>query len=132
MKFLFVCKHNRFRSRVASAYYNRLNRKTKNGAISAGIYLDNSSLDKNEVKISKSFGIDIRGKPRKVNEKMLKWQNLIIIVADDVKKSQIKNYKNYKIIIWKIKDVDNTKNVKLAIKETIKEIIKRVDTFNKR
>jgi protein-tyrosine-phosphatase len=131
MKILFVCKHNRFRSRVASSYFNNLNKKSKNKAKSAGIYSDYSALNRDEVGISGKFGIDIRGKPRKVNNKLLKWADLIFIVADDVKISQIKYHKKYKIIQWKIKDVDNAKNVKLAIKQTVKKIIKRVDSLNR-
>ena len=59
---------------------------------------------------------------------MLKWQDIIVIVADDVKKSQIKHHEKYKIIVWKVKDTDATNLEK--IKKIIKEIIKRVDAFN--
>ncbi len=130
MRILFVCKHNRFRSRVASAYYNQLKKGNKNKAIGAGIYPNNDPLDKNEVEISKDFGIDIKGEPRKLNEKMLKWSDLTIIVADDVKLSQIKNHEKYKIVVWKINDTDIGN--KKEIKKIIKKIINRVNSLNKR
>jgi protein-tyrosine-phosphatase len=132
MKVLFICKHNRFRSRVATSYFNKINKidRGKNIAKGAGIYPDNDPLDKNEVNISKSLGVDIKGKPRKVSQELLKWQDIIVIVADDVKKSQIKNYNKYKIIVWKVKDTDITN--KKRIKMIVKEIIKRVDLFNRK
>jgi len=80
--------------------------------------------------ISKKLGVDIRGKPRKLNSSMLKWRDLIIIIADDVQANQIKNYRKHKILVWKIKDVDNARDVKKAIEQTVKKIIKRVNAFN--
>jgi protein-tyrosine-phosphatase len=130
MKVLFICKYNRFRSRVATAYFNRLNRNSKCKAKGVGIYPNNDPLDKWEVSFSKKLGIDIRGKPKKVSERLLKWADLVVIVADDVKKSQIKHYKKYKILVWKVKDTEV--NDKKGIKRIIKEIIKRVDVFSKR
>ena len=126
MKILFICKHNRFRSRVAVSYFNKINKNKEHKAKGAGIYSDYYSLDKIEVSIAKKMGVDISGKPKKVNDKLLKWQDRIIIVADDVKKSQIKNYNKYKILFWKIHDVDDAKDVKKAIKQTIKKIMKKV------
>jgi len=131
MKILFICKHNRFRSRVATSFFNKINKNKKNKAKGAGIYSDYSYLDKDEVKISKELGIDIRGKPKKINSKLLKWQNRVIIVADNVKKSQIKDYNKHKITLWKIHDVDDAKDVKKAIKITIKKIMKKVERLVK-
>lgn len=132
MKILFICKHNRFRSRVAASYFNKINKNPNNEAKGAGIYSDYSSLDKSEVSIAKKMGVNISGKPKKVNNKLLKWQGRIIIVADDVKKSQIKNYDKYKITIWKIHDVDDAKDVRKAIIKTVKKIKMRVKRLIKK
>jgi len=115
MKILFICKHNRFRSRVATSFFNKINKNKKNKAKGAGIYSDYSYLDK----------------PKKINSKLLKWQNRVIIVADNVKKSQIKDYNKHKITLWKIHDVDDAKDVKKAIKITIKKIMKKVERLVK-
>jgi len=40
MKILFVCKHNRFRSKVAEAFFNKLKKNKKIKAESAGLVLD--------------------------------------------------------------------------------------------
>ena len=133
VKVLFICKHNRFRSRVAEVYFNNSNRKSRkneNRAKSAGIYPNNDPLDKSEVALARKFGIDIRGKPKKISPALLKWQDVIVIVADDVRKRQIKNHKKYKVIMWKVKDTDIVDEKK--IKRIIKEIIKRIDSFNRK
>lgn len=130
VKVLFICKHNRFRSRVAAAYAEKINKNPKNRFRSAGIFPDYSPLDKWEVHYSKKQGVDIRGKPRKLSNEMLKWQDMIVIVADDVRKSQIKNYKKYRIIVWKV--TDTYLGDKKGIKAIIREIKKRVDVFNKK
>lgn len=130
MKILFICKHNRFRSRVASAYFNKINKNTGNISKGAGIFGDHSNLDENEVGLSKERGVDIRGKPQQVNSELLEWADKIIIVADDVSKQDIK-VKDKEVIIWKVHDVDDASDAKKAIKETIQEIKKRVDELSK-
>ncbi|MFH1501238.1 MAG: hypothetical protein ABIE22_04810 [archaeon] len=128
---LFICKHNRFRSRVASSYFNKINRNSKNIARGAGIYPDNSPLDENEVGISKIRGINIKGKPKKLNNNLLKWQDKIVIVANDVPKNKIRDYKKYNISVWKISDVDSAKDVQKAIRITINKIVVQVKKLNK-
>jgi len=131
MNILFICKHNRFRSRVASSYFNQINKNKRYISKGAGIYPDNFPLDKDEVGISKELEIDIRGKPKKLDNELLKWQDKIIIVADDVSKSKINSKNRYNIEVWKIRDVDNAKDVKKAIKITVKKIMKQVEKLVK-
>ena len=42
MKILFVCRHNRFRSKVAEAIFNKLNKNKEIQIESAGLILDES------------------------------------------------------------------------------------------
>ena len=43
---LFVCKYNRFRSRVAEAYFKKINKNKNISVKSAGIIKGNLPLDK--------------------------------------------------------------------------------------
>lgn len=127
---LFVCKYNRFRSRIAEAYFNKINKNKRIKAKSAGLIKGNQ-LDKNQIKLAKEFGLNIRGKTQGLNIKILKWQDTIIIVANDVPPSIFSNNKKYgkKVIVWKIPD--NLKTEKETINKVIKPIINKVDILNK-
>lgn len=133
---LFVCKHNMFRSKIAEAYFNKMNKNKNLKVDSAGVIRGYLPLDKKEVSIAKEFGIKLKGKPQGLSVDLIKRQNLIIIVADDVPKSLFNckeyiNFKTTKIINWKIPDnpgaTDNNK-----IKKIIKLIIKKVEELNKK
>lgn len=127
---LFICKYNKFRSRIAEAYFNKINKNKNIKAESAGIFQGNYSLNKLQVSITKKFGINIIGKPKSISTDLLIKTNLIIIVANDVPSSlfEAKKYKK-KIIIWKIKDEQNgdIRN----IKKIINQIIVKVNKLNK-
>ena len=119
-KILFICKFNRFRSRVAEAYFRKISPKAK--VKSAGI-IQGTPLNQDQVNAALDFGIDIRGKPKGLTSKMLAWQDITIIVADDVPE-EIFNNKKYKKEVrnWKISDGDP------ADKEKIGKIVKAITT----
>ncbi len=128
---LFVCKYNRFRSRIAEAYFKQINKnsnlKVKSGGIMVGAY----PLDKEEVRIAAKLGIKLAGKPEPVTTDKLIWQNLLVIVADNVPKSLFDfNEKkfNKRTIVWKIPDIRNGENGK-TIERIIKMIIPKVDSL---
>jgi len=124
---LFICKYNRFRSRVAASYLKKINKRLK--IKSAGL-IKGRPLDKNQINSAKKLDIKIKGKPNGLSTKILKQADLIIIVADDVPKSIFIN-NNYvkKLLIWKIPDAKS--NNKKEVKGLIKSIIKQVDKLNK-
>jgi len=125
-KILFICKYNRFRSRVAEAYFNKINKNKSIKAESAGI-VRGSALNKKQIAVAKKeLGIDISGKPRSLTTKLLKWQDIIVIVADDVPPALFKENKKYgkKLIEWKIKDSLN------SIKSIVTKVNKLVRTLN--
>lgn len=68
MKILFVCRHNRFRSKVTDAIFNKLNKNPKIKAESRGIILDELRpyIEKNVIKIIKEKGYKIKGKPKQL------------------------------------------------------------------
>jgi protein-tyrosine-phosphatase len=133
MNILFVCKHNRFRSRVAESYFNKINNNKNIHARSAGIIKGTYPLSKNQVLVAKQLGININGKPQSLTAELLIKTNLIIIVADDVPKRVFNpnGYYKGKIVIWRIKDVYDTERKDL-IEKTIRSIMKKVDRFVER
>jgi len=120
MNILFICKFNRFRSKVAEALFNKLNKKHK--AKSAGI-IRGTRVTKEILDASKDFNLKLNTKTKGLTTEMLKWHDLAIIVADDVPKDILKDNKKYgKLLkIWKIKDTDSYE------KEEIKKIIYQIE-----
>ena len=133
MNILFVCKYNAFRSKVAEAYFKKINKNRNIKVKSRGI-IGKSKISPQQKKKCKELGITIKGKSKGLTMDMLKWADLIIITANDVPKNIFMYNKKYprKVIIWKIKDVFNSdKNVAGKRKVIIKEIIKKADKLNK-
>lgn len=135
MRILFICKHNLFRSRVAESYFNKINKNPNIKIESAGA-IKGDKLTKEQQKIlnlqiktAKEFGLDIKGKPRGLSTGLLFNQDLVVVVANDLKKPLFNN-KRYikKLIIWEIKDVGylNERNMR----KTIKKIIGKIDKLN--
>ncbi len=133
-RILFVCKFNRFRSRVAEAYFNKINRNKLFFAEGAGLFEGYLPLTKVQVEVAKNLGIDINGKPRAVDRGLLKQTNILIIVADDVPKSIYEDdriYKN-KIEVWKIPDQisnkeEDTKRIIKAIMLKVEDLVGRLE-----
>ena len=129
MRILFICKYNRFRSRIAEAYFKKINKIKKIIVDSAGA-MQGKPVDKDEIKAAKKFGLNINGKPKGISSKLLSLQDLCVIVADNVPKSLIKDkiYNKGKTIIFKIKDArDSSEKEKIRV---IKSIIKKIDKLN--
>lgn len=128
MKVLFICKYNRFRSKIAEGIFNKKNKNKKHKAKSAGMIQRSYPLDKEEVLVAKELGIKLKGKPKGLSTDILKWHDTAIIVADDVPKDILKdNYKfGKKLIIWKIKDAEskNKKEIKLIIMKIEEKVTK--------
>jgi len=129
MKILFICKFNRFRSKIALIFFNKLNKNPKHKAKSVGIIKGNYPLDKYEVKAAKKVGISLKGKPQGLSTNLLKWKDLIVIVADDVPSIILKDNKKYSknLKVWKIPDVKN--NTEKEIQKVIKQIEDKISKF---
>jgi len=132
MKIFFVCKYNRFRSRVAESYFNLKNKTKKITASSGGVIVGRYPLNEREVKIAEEYGIKITGPPKEIRFEDLVRQDLIIVVANDVPR-KIFNSKRFekKVIVWSIPDVYPGDN-KGILRSRIAEIKKRVDKLIKR
>jgi protein-tyrosine-phosphatase len=132
MNILFVCKYNRFRSRVAEKYFNNINKNKNIHVWSAGIIKGNYPLNKREVAAAKAEGIYINGKPKGLSTKLLRETDLIIIVANNVPKS-IFNYNGFKgkTKVWRVKDLTDGES-KVLIERRVKKIMRKVRRLVKR
>lgn len=126
---LFVCKWNRFRSRIAEAFFKKYNKNSKHEAKSAGVVRGHLPLDKPEVIGAKEFGIELKGIPRGLTSELMRWQDIIIIVADNVPVILFSDNKKHgkKTILWKIKD--NKYGKPKEVRGVIKKIEIRVKKF---
>lgn len=120
MNILFVCKYNRFRSKVAEAIFLALNKNKKIKVRSRGIKRDkkNPYVAKSVISIMKKKGYKIGGKSRKISKKDIDWANLIIVVADNVR------LRSKKVVYWKVSDV--SQSYFRGIRTRINKIEKRV------
>jgi len=127
---LFVCRYNRFRSRIAEAYFKKINKNKKIKAKSAGL-IKGQPLSKFTVDVAKNLGLNINGKVQGLTSKLMAWQNLTVVVADDVPVKVFDRNKKYgkKVISWGIKDAKYEK--KSEIKRLVSIISKKVDKLNK-
>jgi protein-tyrosine-phosphatase len=130
MKILFVCKNNRFRSRIATEYFNKINKNKKVKGSGAGVVVG-APLTNFQLKVAKDAEVNIRGKPRGLSSKLLMEQDIIVIVADNVPSLIFKDreYKA-KIIRWDIKDVYDNDEKKIL--KTIEKIKKKVEGLVKK
>jgi protein-tyrosine-phosphatase len=130
---LFICKYNRFRSKVAEAYFKKITSEydQKFKAKSAGIIKGSYPLDSNQKKIAKKMGIEINNPPQGLSVELLRWTDIIVIVADNVPQMLFRNQKRYgkRVIHWNIADAHHT-DIN-GITNRIKMIKAHVDGFVK-
>jgi protein-tyrosine-phosphatase len=128
MNILFICKYNRFRSKIAESVFNKLNKNKNHKAKSAGIIKGSYPLDKNQVKEAKRQQILLKGYPQGITTDLLRWQEMIIIVANDVPSLLFKENLKYnkKVAVWSISDAktDNKKEIAGIIKKIKQKITK--------
>lgn len=75
--------------------------------------------------------MDISKKPKGLSANLLKWSDLIIVVADDVPLVIFRTSRYYikKFVVWKIKDAKTLEEKELI--SVIKKIMEKVDKLNK-
>ncbi len=106
MNILFVCKYNRFRSRVAEAYFKKINKNKDFNVFSRGIIRGDYPLNRTEVSSARKLGIDISGRPKGMEIELLKKIDLVVIVADNVPKEVFYTTFKGRIIVWRIRDLE--------------------------
>lgn len=107
MKILFICKHNKFRSKVAEAIFNRLNKNKKIIAESAGLIGSENKTPESVVNVLKEKGYKVlRMKTRRIDSISLNDYDTLVVVADNINPEFFKDSFKGKIIWWKISDCD--------------------------
>lgn len=123
MRILFVCKYNAFRSKVAESYFKKINNKSVKVA-SAG-FIDGGGADKTQRAVAKKLlGVDISGKMNHLSLKLIREQDLVIVVAKDVPRVMFNHSEGYgkaKFVYWGIKDeqLQNRRNVEKIVRKII-------------
>lgn len=131
-KILFICKYNRFRSKVAEAFFKKFNKNKSYVASSAGLTPGSYPLDSAQVRVARKFGLHLKGKPRAITKNLLSQQNIVIIVADNVPAKVLDNKKYGRTeYVWKIKDsiFNDDKETEEAISKIQKKILNFVETL---
>ncbi|MCH7568197.1 MAG: hypothetical protein IIA87_02135 [Nanoarchaeota archaeon] len=132
-KILFVCRYNRFRSVIAEALFKKLNKNKNIKVKSAGI-IKGSPIGINVRYLAKEFKLKIKKYPQGLTSPLMKWQNVTIIVGNDIHPSLFDKNKKFgkQVIIWKIPDA-KTNNIKEIIEianlieKKIKEFVNRIE-----
>ncbi len=130
MKILFICKHNRFRSKVAEAIMDKIliDRSIEDVEVrSAGVvqYYTNLFMPRSVVEALVRKGYKIRDeKSKSVDSFLIEWADKIIIVADNVSKDL---FPKSKAIVWPVSDTDESDIS--GIDERIDDIHERINLF---
>src|SRR3989344_8087947 len=126
---LFVCRYNRFRSVIAEALFKKYN-KDKSIKVKSGAPIKGRPLSSNVKKLAKELNLTIKKHPSRLTSSIMMWQNITIIVADDVSETLFDKNKEYskKVIVWNISDVktDTLKEMREITKEIEKQVVKLV------
>lgn len=126
---LFVCKYNRFRSKIAEAVFVKFNKNENYQAKSAGI-IKGFPISKEIVEEAKNNGLKVLGKPQGISVDLLKQSNLVVIVADDVPPEIFPKKYAENLIVWKIRDVNNDKeainSIIQLIEKNVRELIEKL------
>lgn len=128
MNILFICKHNRFRSKVAEALFKKY--ASKDNVKSAGMKLDIGFPYVAPVvkEVLKEYGIKhVEDKPQLINKQLIGWAEKIIVVADDVSPD---NFPRDKIEVWSIQDChqDDEEGIRFRVNDIEKRIKKIVSS----
>jgi protein-tyrosine-phosphatase len=131
MKILFVCKHNRFRSKVAEALFKQLNKNKRIKVSSAGLF-EGNPISKNILNSAKRNNLTIIGKPRAMSDKLLKETDILVNVAANVPSQVFKHHKNLKTISWNIKDLSSKEHYLQKTDKVVEKIRKKVENLIKK
>jgi len=134
---MFLCRHNMFRSRLAEAYFNKINKNPNIEACSRGLIAGWTPLIKEQREEALKLGIDLYGNPKTMSIREIQNQDIIVIVADDFPMEALNHVVYHmdkkRLIRWDIKDdVDTGKGQDSEnISNIIKQLMKKIEEFVK-
>lgn len=121
MKILLVCKYNRFRSKIAEAFFKKY---TGHDVKSAGI-IKGPPIDDEILLCADRFGLKLGRAVRSLDWSMLNWQDIIIIVADNVPRKLFEGVRLAKDVrVWKVPDTIGLE-ARMDVIDLIEEKVKR-------
>jgi protein-tyrosine-phosphatase len=132
MKILFVCKYNRFRSKIAEALL-RLYCKDRNLKIeSAGIERDfmHPNVPESVNQVVAEMGAKVVSQDsQQVEPTLTDWADKIVIVADDVSND---DFPEEKVERWEVKDgneydIESIRRGARKIDKKVKDLVKRLN-----
>ena len=134
MNILFLCKANLFRSRMAHEFFEMYNKNNNHIVDSAALIYDFKTPHKLVINAMKEINVDISNKnPKKVNQDLIDWADLIVLMFPDLEEPLKKFEVADKIIeIWEIEDIVTSSNDDDRLSEFIKSRIiieKKVKDF---
>jgi protein-tyrosine-phosphatase len=129
---LFICKHNRFRSKVAEAFFKKYNKNKNYKPFSGGLLPGRYPLEEMQIKVAKEFGINLKGRPKPIKMDLLMKMSIVVIVANNVPSEIFKNEKyDRQEIIWNIHDdytgdYNDVRNIIAQIEKKVLELIREL------
>ena len=121
MNILLICKFNRFRSKVAEAFFKKY---TDHNVRSAGI-IKGPPIDDEILQCAKRFGLNLTKSVKTLDWGALNWQSMIIIVANNVPKELFEDiWLVKKIRVWEIPDTIGHQN-RVEVIKMIEDKVKR-------
>ena len=123
---LFVCRYNRFRSKFAEGFFNALNTNDEIVAKSAGLFKGNP-INESIFANARDCNIEITSEPQAISEELLNWQDIIVIVANNVPQEIFNDHRiqSEQIIQWDIAEKE-TEEVIDSIKSNITELLREI------
>ncbi len=130
MNVLFICKHNRFRSKVAEALFRHHYKGDSVKVKSAGTIIDlmHPYVSRTVHEVLREKGVSLRDDGAvKLDPFMLKWADKIVIVADNVSPDMFRGREmmgGKPLVFWAIGDASESDIV--GVRRRIGEIEVRV------
>jgi len=127
LKFLFLCAHNVFRSKVAEALFKKM--APEHEARSAGtkntVPADESEdWYKSIVESASQFGLSFEAKSTKLSQELLDWADRVIVVADDA--GEVPGAEVWRISDVKGHSINERIEVIRQIKEKVRELVESI------
>lgn len=104
---LFLCKYNRFRSKVAESLFNTLAKNSGDEARSAGI-VSGLPISDDIIRICAEEGCAISNPPQGLTHQLNMWADKIVIIEDRISPeifNEEKTNDGKEILQWKIEDI---------------------------